>query len=79
MAYACFVHRFMGIANPLGMNTVNPRIQTPLSSTAGAHSSTNVPAPATSRELKGKQPCEYKLADFFPYLTVLRLIHRSKT
>ena len=79
MAYVCFVHRFVGIANPLGMNTVNPCIQTPLSSTAGAHSLTNVPAPATSHGLKGKQPCEFKLADFFPYLTVLHLIHRSKT
>ena len=78
MAYARFVHKFMGIANPLGMNTVNPRIQTPLSSTAGACSSMNVPAPATSHGLKGKQPCEFKLANFFPYLTVLRLIHRSK-
>ena len=78
MAYACFIHKFMGIANPLGMNTVNPRIQTPLSSTAGAHSLMNMPAPATSHGLKGKQPCEFKLANFFPCLTVLHLIHRSK-
>ena len=79
MAYACFIHKFMGIANHLGMNTVNPRIQIPLSSTAKAHSLTNMPAPATSHGLKGKQPCEIKLANFFPYLTVSHLIHRSKT
>jgi hypothetical protein len=71
-AYARFAHRFMGLANPLEMNSVDSNIQVPLSSTARVHSSTNAPAPATSRGMKGKRPCEFKLAHFLPYLIVLR-------
>jgi len=71
MAYVCIVHRFMGLVNPLEMKIVDSRIQSPLSSTARVHSSVNAPAPATSHGMKGKQPCEFMLADFFPYLTVL--------
>ena len=72
MAYARFIHRFMGLANPLEMTTVDSRIQIPSSSTAKVHSSTKAPAPATSRGVKGKQPCEFKLAASFLYLIVLR-------
>ena len=43
----------------------------PSSSMARVHSSMNMPVHATSHRMKQKEPCEFKLADFVCYLTVL--------